>query len=227
MIEGLLHQVLGFASLDVTNVILGYSSSHGYRALFKSNAFLSQIQQRLESMYQMQPMFGLLPLQDVALSPRFACVTKNTRQIYQSLNLNFDPWEKCNDPSKAAGEEVLSFYVLGTAYIFLCNAFVEHTPPFGLSRCPQVLLNKFDTNNFRNQEDQTYDLLYSLNRFYLGRNALNATTDPVEIFDWNECVQNLDAEDSFYNPTSMVLYSYRKSALKLSCLGYNLLERID
>lgn len=215
MINGPLRQVLAFANLDATNVALGIPSPHGYEAIFKNNNFLSKIRQRLENMYQRQPLFGLLPLRDVPLSPRFACVTPDTKQKYQNLNLNFDPWEKCGSPIKAADEDVLSFYVVGTAYIFLCDEFVRTIPPGGLSRCPQVFSNKFDTSNFRDLEDQTYDLIYSLNRFYLGRHALDANSHPVELFDWNECVQNLDAEDSFYNPTSLVLYSYCKWSPKV------------
>jgi len=91
MMNGPVQQVLAFANLDVD---LGIRSTHGYKAMFKNNDYLDKIRKRLESMYQRKPALGLLPLKDVPLSPRFACVTADTKQRYQGLKLDFDPWEK-------------------------------------------------------------------------------------------------------------------------------------
>lgn len=209
IITGPLQQMLAVTNLDVD---LGIRSTHGFKAIFKNDDFLPRIRQRLEFLYERKPIVGLLPSRNLPKSPRFACVTRTTRQENQALNLDFDPWERCNDPSKGARDTVLTFHARGTAYIFLCEEFVRNVAPIGLSRCPAVLWNnKFDMTTFRDQRDQTYDLIYSLNHFYLGRHALDADTYPAEAFNWNECVQTLDAEDSFYNPTSMALYAYCES----------------
>lgn len=53
---------------------------------------------------------------------------------------------------------------------------------------------------------QTYNIIYALARLYLGRNALDASSDPREVFDWNKCVSDLNTVESVINPTNMELY---------------------
>ncbi len=176
--------------------------SPAFIAIFKKATAVSTVILLLRYMRTMHAMLGLRPAPGTSLRPRFACVETSSRNKYEYLNLGYDPWSRCH------GEEsVNSFYADGTAYIFLCSSFFELLPRPTVSICPTVVENRFEGD----QQDlhrrfQIHSLVYDLIRFYLGRNSLDSKSIPREVFDWNQCVFDLNEIESIVNPTNLELY---------------------
>lgn len=85
--------------------------------------------------------------------------------------------------------QIPAFYAEGTAYIFLCPAYFQQEKFPEKPHCPEVHNDRFagDPNIFY-KKYQVYTLVNQLLRFYLGDNALDAESDPMEQLDWNNCV---------------------------------------
>ena len=187
----------------------GEHSLFGFKALFKSQLAVFKVAYKLNGIYNYAKMDDLKPTVSRPKVPRFACVAPDTAAYYASLNLNYDPWEKCMFPA-GDGSPTQAFLAAGTVYIFLCPAFFQQAvmppPSRGSSACPVVSRNRFagDQNDFY-KDFQIYTLLYQLIRFYLGKDALGRRSRPREVFDWNLCVRFTMAE-SIRNPTNMLLY---------------------
>lgn len=189
----------------LTDSKLGVDSPYGFRAMFKSDDAKIAVQAILEGVTWYRGRRGLKPNPDVPSQPRLACVTEDTAELYASLDLGYDPWQRClaGSPRKSPPP---AFYAEGTVYTFLCPAFFVQTPEPYAAHCPTVHNNRFagDPNSFY-KKYQVYTLVYQLVRFYLGVDALDEHTDPPEQFDWNECVR-LKTLDSVINPTNIQIY---------------------
>lgn len=73
--------------------------------------------------------------------------------------------------------------------------------------CPFISNNEFiGSQQYFHQRFQVYRIVYELARFHLGRHALDATSSPAEVFDWNKCVTGLNSLESVINPTNLELY---------------------
>ena len=183
----------------------GVHSEFGFRALFKRNEARDAVTAILDHIYFSTGKTNLRPRPDTLSSPRFSCVTQESAKIYDYLDLNYDPWVRCQ------GKQ--AFYAEDTSYIFLCPAFFSQPPMSERNHCPSVTDNKFSGNSgtfYRNY--QTYIMLYHLIRFYLGHNALADDTDPKEQLDWNSCV-GLNTVDSVLNPTNLQIYIACKQSI--------------
>ena len=137
--------------------------------------------------------------------PHLSCATEDSAQLYEYLNLGYDPWQRClvGGPHSTP---IQAFYAENTVYTFLCPAFFILPPMSTGNHCPSVTNNKFsgDSGVFYGNY-QSYILLYQLIRFYLGHNALTPHTDPKEQLDWNACLC-LNMLDSVLNPTNLQIY---------------------
>ncbi len=191
----------------MSDSVFGVSSPYGFRSMFKEESATEAVEAIFNAIYYSKARVGLSPEPKVLKSPRFACVTEDSAQIYRSLDLDYDPWQRCLVSGSPRHTPVPAFYAEGTAYIFLCPAFFVQEDHPTSPHCPAVHHNRFagDPNVFyRNY--QTYTLMYQFIRFYLGDNALDSTTDPPEQFDWNNCVHSLGMLNSVRNPTNLQLY---------------------
>lgn len=191
----------------------GIYSPCGFRAMFKRDDAIPTIVLILQHMYTMQGLLNLRPDPNIRTRPRFACVDFDSGRKYRYLNLDYDPWSRClSEAVEYVGGYL--FYAEGTAYIFLCSFFFALEPQPRSDTCPTVSRNRFvgDQRDFCGRY-QIYKMIYELNRFYLGRNALDAHSDPHEEWDWNLCVTDLGMVHSVVNPTSLELYVARESLL--------------
>ena len=151
----------------------GVQSPYGFRAIFKADTFLTILQDRLKAMCLGEGVLGLFPSPGVETSPRYACVKRDTARKHRDLPLDFDPWVRC----QVAGNQVPSFWGPGTAYIFLCDSFFTRParPPLG---CPTLVDGRFSEPSITDWRfTRACELLYNLNRFYLGENALMRVAD--------------------------------------------------
>lgn len=196
------------ASIDV---IQGTNSEHGFGSLFKEDSAKIIVDAILQAIYYHKLIRGLRPMPDIPKAPRISCVVPGSAQIHKTLDLNYDPWQKCGQERPNPG-----FYVEGTAYIFLCPAFFALEDSNDHPNCPTVLDNRFRGDPVKFFKGyQTYTLLYFLIRFYLGHNALDNSSDPREQLDWNDCT-SLGSKlvvDSVRNPSSIQLYVACRLAL--------------
>ena len=189
----------------MTDAVYGTRSTYGFTSMFKENSANEVVQAVFGAIYHFSTKRGLRPDPIEPKAPRFACVGQQSAQTYKNLNLGYDPWQRClaGSPSR---NPIPAFYAEETAYIFLCPAFFVQEGKPDRPHCPIVHENRFagDPNIFYKRY-QVYTLLYSLLRFYLGDDALNANSDPREELDWNNCVR-LDTLNSVRNPTNLQLY---------------------
>ena len=185
---------------------LNGTESSAFNAMFKQDDVASTVALLLGHMWTMEGVKGLRPAPGTSLRPHFACVGADASKKYANLDLPYDPWDQCH-----ANLVMPSFYAAGTAYIFLCSSFFRLAPRPSKSSCPIVRGNLFkgDQETFH-ENFQVYSLTYDLTRFYLGRNALDASSTPPEVFDWNKCVFDLNEVESVVNPTNIELYVARK-----------------
>ena len=189
-------------------LINGIYSEHGFKAIFKSIDAKSTILAVLTYMLECKGLLGLKPEPNVPSRPRYACVEQDSAQKYEYLHLGYDPWEKCQTSSSADRGPLPTFYASGTAYIFICPIFHSMEPFPRESICPTVEQNRFFGDpGAVYQNYQFFRIIYEQIRFYLGRNALDAVSDPLEEFDWNSIVYKLDMIESLVNPTSLELYT--------------------
>lgn len=213
-INDMLFKVIGalkFARQDALEN--GKASYHGFNALFKNNKRTRDVViHLLQMMTNMEGLPGLWPEPNVKSHPRFACVDVNTVKDYDYLELGYDPWVKCH--SRAVQSTSLrSFYADGTSYIFLCPAFLDLAVESKYSYCPWIRENQFiGFQTLFNQRYQLYRVIYQLSRFYLGKHALDGTSNPREMFNWNDCVFDLNPFQSILNPTNLELYVASKSS---------------
>ena len=209
----------------LSDTIFGINSEYGFTSMFKDNTAKQTVQSVLQGISSFGRRPDLLPEPYIPKAPRVACITQDSAGIYEEhLNLGYDPWQKCltGGPDKSP---ITSFYAPGTAYVFLCPALFMQTIQPSSPHCPTVHNNRFagDPNIFY-QKYQVYIMLYSFLEFYLGTNALNATTEPPEQLDWNNGVQ-LGASDSVRNPTNFQIYVASKySPVSRSLLTCNYFE---
>ncbi len=196
----------------LTDSKLGIDSPYGFRAMFKSDDAKKAVQAILEGITWYRGRRGLKPNPGMPAQPRLACVTEDTAKLYASLDLGYDPWQRClaGTPRKTP---IAAFYAEGTVYTFLCPAFFVQRPKPDAAHCPAVHNNRFagDPNIFY-QKYQLYTLIYQFARFYLGVDALDEHTDPPEQYDWNECVR-LNMLDSVINPTNFQIYTACKVSI--------------
>lgn len=188
--------------------VFGMSSRHGFKAMFKDGSAQPAVDAILQGIYYYRFKTNLKPEPNEPKGPRLSCISPDSAQIYQNLDLGYDPWQRCEGgfPEEDA---IPAFYAEGTAYIFLCPAFFALQNRNEGAHCPTVSYNIFRGNpNIFYRNYQIYTLIYYLIRFYLGEDALDSYSDPQELFDWNACVR-LGAQeflDSVRNPTSLQLY---------------------
>ena len=99
---------------------------------------------------------------------------------------------------------IAAFVGGGTQYIFLCSLYFVQEEKSIQPHCPTEQHNRFagDPNIFY-QKYQIYTLIYQFAHFYLGSNAFDRTTDPIEQLDWNDYVSVLNTSDSVRNPTNL------------------------
>lgn len=196
-------EILRPALDDVRN---GTDSKFGFKAMFKDDAVTSTVWLLLKHIVTFAKASGLQRLPSVPSRPRFACVDQQSLQDYEHLQLGYDPLQKCYS-TLSRGKEAHVFYASGTQYIFICPSFFNIKVEPEKEPCPKIRDNKFTGSEVEfHDEYQTFNLIYALARFHLGANALDAESDPREVFDWNECVFNLNAVESVMNPTNTELY---------------------
>ena len=185
--------------------------SRAFRAMFKLGIAQTSVRDLLVHIASLMPVPRLQPAPSALLRPRFACVESSSAKKYDYLNLEYDPAMRCTQPIAPSSFLPGSFYAEGTAYIFICPWFflLERIPTSDI--CLEVENNKFVGRQPNlHEEYQVYSLLYSLIRFYLGKNALDGDSNPREVFDWNQCVFNLNEVESVINPTNLELYAARE-----------------
>ena len=176
--------------------------SEAFKAMFKQDSAASTVALLLGHIGTMKGMVGLKPAPETLSRPHFACVNADASKKYSDLDLPYDPWEKCHGDMG-----ISSFHADGTSYIFICSSFFLLPPKPPEGSCPAVRANRFEGDQGALHEDsQVYSLVYDLTRFYLGQNALNGSSIPPEVFDWNKCVFDLNEVESVINPTNMELY---------------------
>lgn len=148
-------------------------------------------------------MLELLPNPNVRLRPRFACAQPGIREIYRWLPLSVDPWNYCS-----MGSTLSSFYVFGTAYIFVCPSFFtlpEKPADLTGRKCPTVQDNQYKGDDINVSVYQTYVLIHELIHFYLQSHSLTGVTHPCEQYHLNGCV-SLTPLHSLHNPSSYQNY---------------------
>ena len=126
----------------LTDSKLGINSPYGFRAMFKSNEATEAVSAILEGMTWYRGRRGLNPNPSTLAQPRLACVTEDTAEIYASLHLGYDPWQRClvGTPRRTP---IAAFYAEGTAYIFICPAFFIQEPQPDTAHCPAIHNNRF------------------------------------------------------------------------------------
>ena len=198
----------------MSDAIFGTRSSYGFTSMFKEDSASEVVQAVFGGIYHFSALRGLKADPMEPKAPRFACVDPQSAQTYKSLDLVYDPWQRCLAGSPRRNP-LPAFYAEETAYIFLCPAFFAQEDKPDRPHCPVVDENRFagDPNIFY-KKYQVYTILYNLLRFYLGDNALSADTDPREELDWNNCVR-LNPENSVRNPTNFQIYAASESHLFL------------
>ena len=189
------------------------TSSPAFLAMFKSDTVVGTVKLLLQHIVNMRELPGLEPSPDALLRPRFACAEPSSLRKYEYLKLGYDPWKRCLETLHEMS--TISFYARGTAYIFLCPSFFMVPLKPRIDICPTVDKNQFEGIQKLLQRFQIYSLADSLVRFYLGRNALDDKSVPREIFDWNQCVFNLNGIESVINPTNMRLFITRMYSPKI------------
>ena len=186
-------------------LVVAGSDSPAYRAMFKRDSVQSQVALHFQQILEYQGSIGLKPTPFQVTAPRVACAAPDSIKTYRNLKLGYDPWRRCAAAPHGPPNEL--FYADGTAYIFICPSFFQKPlAPFG-SKCPDVIANLFtgDEMLFYGAY-QVYMLLYIFVRWYLKALALNLSSSPVEVFEWNQCI-NYVAFFSSRNPTNYVLYA--------------------
>lgn len=191
---------------DLTRlIVVAGSGSPAYRAMFKNDSVKSQVELHFNEIYEYRGSIGLKPTPFRITAPRLACAAPDSVLSYGFLNLGYDPWRRCAAGPEGPPNEL--FYADGTAYIFICPSFFQKPlAPFG-SKCPNVVENIFtgDEMLFYGAY-QVYLLLYIFVRWYLKGLALDSSSAPVEVFEWNLCINYSDLS-SMKNPTNYVLYA--------------------
>ena len=175
-------------------------------ALFKDRPTLESVWDLILQAQNRVPKKGLLPFPDQPSQPLFICVTSD--MSWQ--------WSHCTDSSRSIPP--LGFHSPGTRNINLCPSFWRLPPPpataaeFGEQNCPRVGGNQFvlDTGDEiqtwrKHVENQAMVLLHEIIHFYLGDSSLGAKTDPVEVYEANDCIA-LNAANSARNPMNYQLY---------------------
>lgn len=169
-------------------------------------------------MFRLGALLGSRPSPFEILRPRFACAGVLSAARYRDrLKLAYDPYIWCKYLATEQSSPVHSFYAEGTSYIFLCDSILKidrepkaFTASGVPSECPSVDLkrNMFQGDQYKfHRRYQIFSVIHSLTRLYLGGDALDANTDPIELFDWNDCVFTLNDEtSSVLNPTNLELY---------------------
>ncbi|MCJ1458757.1 hypothetical protein MMC28_009131 [Mycoblastus sanguinarius] len=186
--------------------VSGVDSVHCFRSMFKSNDAKQAVQLVLDAIYHRNGRYGLLPAPDILTTPRIACVSQETVQIYIDLKLSYDPWQRCltGSPSQSS---IKGFYAEGTVYTFLCPEFDKQRPWPSQNHCPTLHYNQFAGDvNIIYRSYQIYTLIYELVQFYLGRNALDRDSNPPEALNWNDCVR-YDTIYSVLNPSNFQIYT--------------------
>ena len=191
------------AKADVAH---GSHSPFGFSAMFKNDGSKYAVSDNLNQIYYSHGLSGLKPDPAHLLSPRLACVQRNSASVFRDLRLGYDPWERCFQGWFHQRYPHQVFYASRTAYIFLCPDFHDQALAPAGSHCPTVVDNRFagDMNVFY-RDYQMYTLLYGLIRFCLQRDALSSKSVPNEVFDWNQCV-GYTPQSSMKNPTNLLLY---------------------
>ena len=176
---------------------LGARSVHGLTTFFGTDYTQSFPRSTVSAMVVLRAKQDLLPTRFVKQRPRFVCVNENSKRDYPSLRR--DPWTYCLISSE------YTFYVLDTAYIFLCPGFFTLSQqPIHNVYCPILWNNAFQWHpNFLLY--QVYVLNAQLARFYLGTRALSEDSNPREVTDLNLCVGLRDGY-SLYNTPSIISY---------------------
>ena len=206
----------GLRSMDsianlATLLVVAGSNSPAYRAMFKSDSVQSQVALHFHQIHEYRGSIGLKPTPLQVTAPRVACAAPDSFITYRNLKLGYNPWRRCAAAAHGPPNEL--FYADGTAYIFICPSFFQKPmAPFG-SKCPDVIANLFtgDEMLFYGAY-QVYMLLYIFVRWYLQALALDSSSAPVEVFEWNHCINYSDLS-SMKNPTNYVLYAARRCCL--------------
>ena len=196
-----MHNIAGLA----TRVVIAGSDIPAYRAMFKTNSVKPQVALHLNQIHENRGSVGLKPTPFQVTAPRVACAAPDSVITYRDLNLGYDPWRRCAAAPQGPPNEL--FYANGTAYIFICPSFFQQPmAPFG-SKCPEVIANLFtgDEMLFYGAY-QVYLLLYTFVRWHLQTLALDSSSAPKEVFEWNWCINYSDLS-SMKNPTNYVLYA--------------------
>ena len=196
-----MHNIADLARL----MVIAGSDNPAYKAMFKSNAVQSLVARRYHQIHDYQGTIGLNPTPVQVTAPRIACATLDSARVYRNLKLGYNPWHRCTAASQGPPTEL--FYAKGTAYIFICPIFFQKPlAPFG-SKCPDVTANLFTGDEMLFYGNyQVYLLLYAFVRWYLQTLALDITSIPVEVFNWNLCINYSDIL-SIKNPLNYVLFA--------------------
>ena len=203
-VERALSSMNNIANLARLTAVAG-SDNPAYKAMFKNNVVRSRVELYFNQIHDYRGSLNLKPTPFQITLPRVACVTQDSARVYSDLHLGYDPWDRCAATSQGPPREL--FHAEGSAYIFICPRFFQKPmAPFG-SKCPAVTANLFsgDAELFYGNY-QVYLLLYSFIRWYLQTMALDMSSDPVETFNWNLCI-NYSLLTSIQNPTNYVLYA--------------------
>lgn len=209
-VEGFLTNTRFLAARILIDSAIFRDAPYGFQSIFKTDRYLRSILQAMQYIKELPGRLNIEPNPDVETQPRFACVNSDAAQIYQNLDLEYDPWEECQTGAfhrpDLPDAPIRSFYGEGTAYIFLCPKYFTRPT---LPGCPEVQ-NKQFVDFPGNGVPDAADIqnLGNLYRFYFGDTVLNAHSDPPEVFDWNRIVQDLDDIDSALNPTSIQAYGH-------------------
>ena len=194
-----MHHIADLARL----IVAAGSGSPAYRAMFKNDLVKSQVELHFNEIHEFRGSVGLKPTPFQVTAPRIACAAPNSVTTYRYLNLGYNPWQRCAAAAHGPPNEL--FYADGTVYIFICPSFFQKPmAPFG-SKCPDVIANLFTGDEMLFYGSyQVYLLLYVFVRWYLQTLALDSTSAPVEVFEWNRCINYSDLS-SMKNPTNYVL----------------------
>lgn len=203
---GRLNRVLNLAMTALApaleDVKLGIASTHGFRALFKYDGAKEYVEDMLKQVSNFEPKLRLMPNPNVPLRPRIACAQPGIRERHRWLPLGTDPWIYCSFGSISA------FFVIGTAYVFLCPAFFmlpEKPTDLTGRNCPTVQGNRYNGNDLTVSSYQTYALIHEFMHFYLQSHSLTGVTHPNEQYGLNGCV-SLSPLHALHNPSSYQNY---------------------